>query len=75
MSSNRREDPEDQVDTSNVGGLEEVLPEPLRPFWAPIARIQAFREKWGDTYTGVLELVVGIGLAVGYVWWLVMYLG
>ncbi|QDX39896.1 hypothetical protein [Salarchaeum sp. JOR-1] len=73
--SERREDPEDQVDTTDVGGLGEVLPEPLKPFWMPIQRIQEFRKTWGNAYTSVLELVLGLGLAIGYVWWLVLYLG
>ncbi|MEE6211124.1 hypothetical protein U3A55_13320 [Salarchaeum sp. III] len=73
--SERREDPEDQVDTTDVGGLGEVLPEPLQPFWMPIQRIQEFRDTWGDTYTSVMELVLGLGLAIGYVWWLTIYLG
>lgn len=71
----RREDQEDQVDTTDVEGLGEVLPEPLKPFWMPIQRIQEFRKTWGDTYTGVMEAIVGLGLTVGYVWWLLVYLG
>lgn len=73
--SEHREDPEDQVDTTDVGGLGEVLPEPLKPLWVPVERIQEFRETWGDTYTGVLEVIVGLGLTLGYVYWLILYLG
>jgi|GEM_PF-1050393 len=68
-----REAPEDQVDTSDVGGLEEVIPEPLVPLWRQIARIQAFRETHGNTYVTALEILTAVALAVGYAWWVYLY--
>ncbi|GAA0268965.1 hypothetical protein [Halobacterium noricense] len=68
-----REAPEDQVDTSDVGGLDEVVPEPLMPVWRQIERIQSFRETHGDTYVTALEILTAIALAVGYVWWVYLY--
>jgi len=72
MSSND-EAPEDQVDTSDVGGLDEVVPEPLDPVWRQIERIQNFRETYGNTYVMALEILTAIALAVGYVWWVYLY--
>ncbi|MGB9965559.1 hypothetical protein [Halobacterium sp. CBA1126] len=72
MSSND-EAPEDQVDTSDVGGLDEVVPEPLDPVWRQIERIQNFRRTYGNTYVRVLEVLTAIALAVGYVWWVYLY--
>ena len=68
-----REAPEDQVDTSNVGGLEEVIPEPLMPVWRRIELIQDFRRAHGNTYVTALEILTAIALAVGYAWWVVLY--
>lgn len=72
MSPNR-EAPEDQVETSDVGGLEEVVPEPLMPVWRQIERIQSFRETHSNTYVTALEILTAVALAVGYVWWVYLY--
>ncbi|WP_281195308.1 hypothetical protein [Halorubrum sp. F4] len=72
--SSTKDSTEDQIDTSNVGGLEEIIPEPLMPVWKRIELIQEFRETHGDTYVRVLEAVTAIVLAVGYVWWAYLYL-
>ncbi|QKY16755.1 hypothetical protein [Halorubrum sp. CBA1229] len=71
--SSQQEAPEDQVDTSNVGGLEEVVPDPLMPVWRRIELIQDFRRTHGDTYVTVLEILTAIALAVGYGWWVLLY--
>jgi hypothetical protein len=57
-----------------AGGLGEVIPEPLLPVWRRIELIQEFRETHGERYVGALELLTGIGLAIGYAWWLYLYL-
>ncbi len=71
--SSSRDAPEDQVDTSDVGGLDEVVPEPLMPVWRQIEKIQSFRETHGNTYVTALEILTAIALAVGYVWWVYLY--
>lgn len=71
--SSTKDSTEDQIDTSNVGGLEEVIPEPLMPVWKRIELIQQFRETHGDTYVTVLEALTAIGLALGYLWWAYIY--
>ncbi|OYR42729.1 hypothetical protein DJ82_01555 [Halorubrum sp. Ib24] len=68
-----REAPEDQVDTSDVGGLAEVVPDPLMPVWRRIELIQEFRRTHGDTYVTGLEILTAIALAVGYGWWVLLY--
>lgn len=73
MSSNK-EAPEDMVDTSQAGGLGEIIPDPLMPVWRRIELVQEFRETHGDTYVTVLELLTGIALTAGYVWWAALYL-
>lgn len=65
--------PEDAVDTSEVGGLGEVIPEPLMPVWRRIERVQSFRRTHGDTYVTALELLTAAALTGGYLWWLVLY--
>lgn len=72
MSSND-EAPEDQVDTANVGGLGELIPEPLMPVWSRIQLVQEFRETHGDTYVTVLEALTAIALTVGYIYWAYLY--
>ena len=72
MSSNR-DAPEDQVDTTDVGGLDEVIPEPLLPVWRRIELVQEFRETHSDTYVTALEALTALVLAVGYVWWVYLY--
>lgn len=57
-----------------AGGLGEVIPEPLLPVWRRIEKVQAFRDTHGETYVSVLEVLVGLVLAAGYIWWLVLYL-
>ncbi len=66
--------PEDMVDTSNVGGLGELVPEPLMPLWQRIETVQAFRETHGETYVTILEAITAIVLAGGYLWWAYLYL-
>ena len=68
-----REAPEDRVDTSDVGGLAEVVPDPLMPVWRRIELIQEFRRTHGDTYVTALEILTAIALAVGYGWWVLLY--
>jgi hypothetical protein len=68
-----REAPEDKVETSDVGGLGEVIPDPLLPVWRQIERVQSFREAHGNTYVTALEALTAIALAVGYVWWVYLY--
>lgn len=72
--SSSKEAPEDQVDTSNVGGLDEIIPAPLMPVWARLKLIQDFRETHGDKYVTVFEALTAIVLAVGYAWWAYLYL-
>jgi hypothetical protein len=64
---------EDTIDTENVGGLEEVLPEPLVPVWRRIALIQEFRETHGDKYVKLFEAITAIVLIGGYVYWLTLF--
>lgn len=71
--SSSREAPEDQVDTSNVSGLEEVVPESLMPIWRRMEMIQSFREAHSDTYVTALEILTAIALTVGYAWWVYLY--
>lgn len=56
-----------------VGGLDEVLPEPLVPIYQRLKLVDEFRETHGDTYTGVLEAIVGAILAGGYLYWLYLF--
>jgi hypothetical protein len=68
------EAPEDSVDTENVGGLGELVPEPLEPVWAYVERFQAFRDTHGETYTKALEAIVAVVLTAGYLYWATLYL-
>lgn len=72
MSSNEQT-PDDPAETSDVGGLGEVVPEPLMPIWRRIQLVQEFRETHGDTYVTVLEALTAIALTAGYVFWLYLY--
>lgn len=67
------EAPEDAVDTENVGGLDEVLPEPLMPVYERFQLVQEFRETHGDSYTKFLEGIVALVLTGGYVYWLYLF--
>lgn len=71
--SSSRDAPEDQVNTSDVGGLAEVVPEPLMPVWRRIELVQSFREAHSDTYVTALEVLTAIALAIGYAWWAYLY--
>ena len=71
--SSSRDAPEDQVDTTDVGGLDEVIPEPFLPVWRRIELVQEFRETHSDTYVTALEALTALVLAVGYVWWVYLY--
>lgn len=71
--SSTEEAPEDMVDTEDVGGLGELIPEPLLPVWRRYELFQAFRETHGDTYTKVLEAIVAVFLTVGYVYWMYLF--
>lgn len=68
-------DAEDTSDpsTAEVGGLEEVLPEPLLPLYARYERIEEFRATHGDTYVGILEAIVALVLIGGYLYWLYLF--
>jgi hypothetical protein len=68
------EAPEDSVDTENVGGLGELVPEPLEPVWAYVERFQAVRDTHGETYTKALEAIVAVVLTAGYLYWATLYL-
>jgi len=57
-----------------AGGLGEIVPEPLIPVWKRVELIQSFRRTHGERYVGVLEVLTGLALAAGYVWWLLLYL-
>ncbi|UWG49017.1 Uncharacterized protein HSRCO_2761 [Halanaeroarchaeum sp. HSR-CO] len=59
--------------TEDVGGLEEILPDPLVPIYERWLLVDEFRETHGDTYTGVLEAIVGAVLIGGYVYWLYLF--
>lgn len=71
--SSPRQDPTDEVDTENVGGLDELIPQPLMPVWTRIERFQQFRETHGETYTKILEGIVAAVLIGGYVYWLYLF--
>jgi hypothetical protein len=64
---------EQDVDTEAVGGLGEILPEPLRPLWRPVGAVQEFRRTHSDTYITAMEVVVAAMLTGGYVWWLYLF--
>lgn len=64
---------EQGVDTETVGGLGEILPEPLRPLWRPVEAVQEFRRTHSDTYITAMEVVVAAMLTGGYVWWLYLF--
>jgi len=68
------EAPEDSVDTENVGGLGELVPEPLEPVWRYVERFQSFRDTHGETYTKALEAIVAVVLTAGYLYWATLYL-
>jgi len=72
--STSQEDPEEQVDTENVGGLGEVLPDQFDPVWSRVESFQAFRRTHGDTYTKAMEAILGVALTAGYLYWLFLYL-
>ncbi len=69
------EDPEEQVDTENVGGLEEILPPQLMPIWSRIQVIQDFRNTHGRTYVKFMEAIVALVLTGGYLYWLTLFFG
>lgn len=62
------------VDTENVGGLGEIVPEPVQPIWRRMESVQEFRRTHGDTYLTVLEAIVAAVLAGGYLYWLYLFL-
>ncbi|MFC4360339.1 hypothetical protein ACFO0N_20530 [Halobium salinum] len=75
MSSNE-ESPEAMAEESmeNAGGLGEIVPEPLMPAWRQFERVQSFRERHGETYVTVLEVLTAVVLTGGYIWWVYLYL-
>lgn len=56
-----------------AGGLDEILPESLVPIYERWKLIDQFRENHGDTYTGILEAIVGTILIAGYGYWLYLF--
>lgn len=72
MSSTSKRADEEGTETE-VGGLGEILPEPLQPLWRPIERIQRFRHTYGNTYVTALEAIVAVVLIGGYLWWLYLF--
>lgn len=66
--------PEDNVETSDAGGLGELVPESLMPVWRRIEAIQAFRETHSNTYIAILEVITAIVLTVGYLWWIYLFI-
>ena len=71
--SSPRDAPEETVETENVGGLGEIIPEPLVPVWTRIEMFQRFRETHGETYTKALEAMVAAVLIGGYLYWLYLF--
>ncbi|SEP88705.1 hypothetical protein [Natrinema salaciae] len=69
------EPPEEMVDTENVGGLEEILPEWMMPLWSRVQLIQDFRDTHGETYVAFIEAIIAIVLTGGYLYWLTLYVG
>ncbi|SEV86390.1 hypothetical protein [Natrinema salifodinae] len=68
------DDPEEAVDTENVGGLEEIVPPRLMPIWRRIQLIQDFRSAYGRTYVKFAEAIIALVLTGGYLYWLSLYL-
>ncbi|MFC7157217.1 hypothetical protein ACFQPA_17420 [Halomarina halobia] len=66
--------PEDAIDTESVGGLGELVPEPLLPAWRRVEAVQAFRATYGDTYVGLLEALTAVVLTGGYLYWAFLFL-
>lgn len=65
---------DDEEYAEKAGGLEEILPDSLVPIYERWLLIDKFREAHGDTYTGILEAIVGAVLTAGYVYWLYLFL-
>jgi DNA-binding SARP family transcriptional activator len=72
MSSSKQAPEESKQ--ADVGGLGEIVPEPLMPVWRRVESVQEFRRTYGDSYVGVLEALTAAALAGGYVWWLYLFL-
>jgi hypothetical protein len=72
MSSSKQAPKESEQ--ADVGGLGEIVPEPLMPVWRRVESVQEFRRTYGDSYVGVLEALTAAVLAGGYVWWLYLFL-
>ncbi|GAA0241445.1 hypothetical protein ACFFQF_29840 [Haladaptatus pallidirubidus] len=68
-ATNDQDDP-----TANASDLGELIPESLLPVWRRIEAIQAFRQTYGNRYTGVLEALTALALTGGYLYWLFLYL-
>ena len=68
-SADSQEKPEQQA-----GGLGELIPEPLMPVWKRIEKIQSFRRTYGEWYINALELLTGLVLTGGYIWWMLVFL-
>lgn len=71
--SSPKDAPEETIETEEVGGLGEIIPQPLMPVWSRIETIQQFRETHGGTYTKILEALVAAVLIGGYVYWLYLF--
>ena len=66
-------DSDEQEYAETAGGLDEILPDSLVPIYEKWLLIDQFRETHGDTYTGILEAIVGAVLIAGYVYWLYLF--
>ena len=71
--SSPKDAPEETIETEEVGGLGEIIPQPLMPVWNRIETIQQFQETHGETYTKILKALVAVVLIGGYVYWLYLF--
>lgn len=74
-ASSSDENPEEMVDTENVGGLEEIIPPWLMPVWSRVQLIQDFRDAHGKKYVKFMEAIIAIVLTGGYLYWLTLFFG
>lgn len=65
--------PEDDVGEPPGEGVEEYVPDLLMPAYDRYRAFDRFRESWGPTVVYYGEIAVTILLAVGFVYWLYLY--